>query len=52
MILALSSKSGLDSDLLYHLPYTVKAPFNSYTKQDSPACLLNTRVSLLKEIYN
>jgi hypothetical protein len=52
MILALSGKSGLDSDLLHHLPYAVEAPFNSYAKQDSPTCLPNTRVGLLEEIYN
>jgi hypothetical protein len=52
MILALSSMSGLDSALLYHLPYTVEAPFNSYVKQDSSTCLPNTRVGLLEEIYN
>jgi hypothetical protein len=52
MILALRGKSGLDPDLLHHLPYTVEAPFNSYTKQDSPTCLPNTRVGLLEEIYN
>jgi hypothetical protein len=52
MILALSGKSGLDSDLLHHLPYTVEAPFNSYAKQDSSTCLPNTRVGLLEEIYN
>jgi len=52
MTLALSSKSGLDSDLLRHLPYTVEALFNSYTKQNSPTCLPNTRVGLLEEIYN
>jgi hypothetical protein len=27
-------------------------PFNSYAKQDSSSCLPNTRVDLLKEIYN
>ncbi|PMD28100.1 HET-domain-containing protein [Hyaloscypha hepaticicola] len=43
---------GLYSDILHHLPYTVEALFNSYTKQDSPTCLPNTRVSLLEEIYN
>jgi hypothetical protein len=52
VISALSSKSGLDSDLLLHLPYAVEAPFNSYVKQDSSTCPPNTRVSLLKEIYN
>jgi hypothetical protein len=52
MILALSDKSGLDSNLLHHLPYTVEAPFNSYAKQDSSTCLPNTRVGLLEEIYN
>jgi len=33
---------GLDSDLLHRLPYAVEAPFNSYAKQDSSTCLLNT----------
>src|SRR2546430_10492061 len=38
-------------------PYTtlfrsVEAPFNSYTKQHSPSCLPNTRVELLREIYD
>ncbi|KAH6725060.1 beta transducin-like protein HET-D2Y [Leptodontidium sp. MPI-SDFR-AT-0119] len=37
---------------LSRLPYAVEAPFNSYTKQHSPSCLLNTRVDLLQEIYN
>src|SRR5277367_5564390 len=43
---------GLDSDVLQRLPYVFDAPFNSYTKQDSPTCLPNTRVGLLEEIYN
>jgi hypothetical protein len=43
---------GLDSDVLQRLPYAFNAPFNSYTKQDSPTCLPNTRVGLLEEIYN
>ena len=43
---------GLDSDVLRRLPYAFDAPFNSYTKQDSPTCLPNTRVGLLEEIYN
>jgi len=39
-------------DLLHHLPYTIEAPFNSFAKQTSSTCLPNTRVGLLKEIYN
>jgi hypothetical protein len=30
----------------------VEAPFNAYSKEDSSTCLPNTRVGLLKEIYN
>jgi hypothetical protein len=52
MILALSGKLGIDSDLLHHLPYTVEALFNSYAKQDLSTYLPNTRVGLLKEIHN
>jgi NACHT domain len=52
LMLVLTSKPGVDSHLLHHLPYTVEAPFNSYTKQDSSTCLPNTRVGLLKEIYS
>src|SRR5947207_2633710 len=40
---------GLELD---RLPYAVEAPFNSYTKQHSPSCLPNTRVELLREIYD
>jgi len=48
----LIGKPGLDSDVLRRLPYAVNAPFNSYAKQDPSTCLPNTRVGLLKEIYN
>ena len=48
----LIGKLGLDSDVLRRLPYAVDAPFNSYAKQDASTCLQNTRVGLLKEIYN
>ena len=44
--------SGLDPDLIHYLPYTVKAPFNTYAKRKSSTCLPNTRVGLLEEIYN
>ncbi|KAL5314315.1 hypothetical protein ACEPPN_018741 [Leptodophora sp. 'Broadleaf-Isolate-01'] len=44
--------NGLDSDVLHRLPYAVDAPFNSYAKQDLSSCLPNTRVDLLKEIYD
>jgi len=33
------------------LPYARDAPFNSYTKQHDPTCLKNTRVEVLREIY-
>ncbi|KAK5634087.1 hypothetical protein RRF57_009801 [Xylaria bambusicola] len=42
---------GLDS-MLQSLPCAVDASFNSYAKQDLSVCLPNTRVGLLKEIYN
>ena len=48
----LIGKPGLDSDVLRCLPYAIDAPFNSYAKQDPSTCLPNTRVGLLKEIYN
>ncbi|KAH8757111.1 hypothetical protein BGZ57DRAFT_932887 [Hyaloscypha finlandica] len=44
--------SGSEKDLLSHLPYAEEAPFNAYDRQDEPACLPNTRVDLLKEIYD
>jgi hypothetical protein len=37
---------------LSRLPYAVEAPFNSYHRQHEPACLPNTRVDLLREIYD
>ncbi|KAH7363967.1 hypothetical protein BKA65DRAFT_545874 [Rhexocercosporidium sp. MPI-PUGE-AT-0058] len=43
---------GLEKDLLRHLPYADEAPFNAYDRQDEPACLRNTRVDLLQEIYD
>jgi hypothetical protein len=36
---------------LDHLPYAIEAPFNSFTRQHEPACLDNTRVDLLNDIY-
>ena len=42
---------GLDSPLS-RLPYAADAPFNSYSKQHEPTCLPDTRIDLLKEIYN
>jgi hypothetical protein len=47
----LSGNLGLDSEL-NHLPYAANAPFDSYHRQHEPTCLDNTRVDLLKEIYN
>jgi hypothetical protein len=34
------------------LPFATEAPFNSYSRQHEPTCLKNTRVDVLKEIYN
>jgi len=42
----------INTSALDRLPYAIDAPFNSYAKQDSPPCLPNTRVDLLREIYN
>ena len=50
--LALTSSLGSEKDLLYYLPYAIKAPFNAYDRQNKPACLSNTRVNLLQEIYD
>ncbi|ERF69366.1 hypothetical protein EPUS_08638 [Endocarpon pusillum Z07020] len=36
---------------LDRLPYAIEAPFNSFTRQHEPACLTNTRVNLLNDIY-
>ena len=44
--------SGRLASLLDRLPCATEAPFNSYTKQHEPLCLPNTRVDLLREIYN
>jgi hypothetical protein len=33
------------------LPYARDAPFNSFAKQHDPTCLENTRVEVLREIY-
>jgi hypothetical protein len=49
---ALTGSSGFEKDLLCYLPYADEASFNAYDRQDKPACLLNTRVDLLQEIYN
>ncbi|KAF2193124.1 putative WD-repeat protein [Zopfia rhizophila CBS 207.26] len=42
---------GLD-DPLRRLPYAVEAPFNSYHRQHEPTCLPETRVDVLREIYD
>jgi hypothetical protein len=34
------------------LPYAVEAPFDSYHRRHEPTCLDDTRVDLLREIYN
>ncbi|OCK72980.1 hypothetical protein K432DRAFT_365405, partial [Lepidopterella palustris CBS 459.81] len=47
----LTRNLGLDNPLS-HLPYAKGAPFNSYSTQHNPTCLPDTRVDLLKEIYN
>ncbi|MCJ1279827.1 hypothetical protein MMC21_007651 [Puttea exsequens] len=39
-------------DPLSLLPFATNAPFNSYDHQHEPACLPNTRVDLLRDIYN
>ena len=36
---------------LDRLPYAIEAPFNSFMRQHEPACLNNTRVNLLNDIY-
>lgn len=33
------------------MPYAVDAPFNAYSRQHDPACLPDTRIDLLREIY-
>ena len=44
--------SGLEIDLVDHLPFASEAPFNSYTKQHEPTCLPDTRTDLLQTVYN
>ncbi|OBT75575.1 hypothetical protein VF21_05831 [Pseudogymnoascus sp. 05NY08] len=34
------------------LPFATQAPFNSYNRQHEPACLPDTRVDILQEIYD
>jgi NACHT domain len=34
------------------LPYAVEAPFNTYTRQHEPNCLLDTRVDLLRQVFD
>ncbi|KAE9363034.1 hypothetical protein N431DRAFT_423438 [Stipitochalara longipes BDJ] len=40
----------LESEL--NLPFAVEAPFNAYQRQHEPVCLANTRVDLLRQIYD
>jgi len=47
----LTSNSAPD-DALSRLPYAGDAPFNAYYWQHERTCLHNTRVDLLKDIYN
>jgi hypothetical protein len=47
----LSRNLGLDNPLS-RLPYAVEAPFNSYHRQHEPTCLPETRIDMLREIYN
>lgn len=44
--------SGSLASPLDRLSYAAEAPFNSYSTQHEPICLPNTRVDLLREIYN
>jgi hypothetical protein len=43
--------SALES-LLTGLPSAVEAPFNSYQRQHEPTCLHNTRVDVLRHIFD
>jgi NACHT domain len=47
----LTGNLGLDSPL-NHLPYAVDAPFDSYHRQHEPTCLENTRVDVLRRIFD
>jgi Heterokaryon incompatibility protein (HET)/NACHT domain len=49
---SLTSRSGLENDLVDYLLYASEAPFNSYTKQHEPTCLPDTRVDLLQTIHS
>ncbi|RDW85430.1 hypothetical protein BP5796_03755 [Coleophoma crateriformis] len=40
------------SSLLDRLPYADEAPFNSYHRQHEPRCLPETRVGVLREIFD
>ncbi|KAF1816161.1 hypothetical protein P152DRAFT_112680, partial [Eremomyces bilateralis CBS 781.70] len=40
------------NDVLNSLPTAKDAPFNAYQRQHDPACLPDTRVDLLQEIYD
>ncbi|KAL5313288.1 hypothetical protein ACEPPN_019021 [Leptodophora sp. 'Broadleaf-Isolate-01'] len=42
---------GPEKDLLSLLPFATNAPFNSRDHEHEPACLPETRVDLLQEIY-
>ena len=39
------------SEVLHSLPTAKDAPFSAYKRQHDPTCLRNTRVDLLREIY-
>jgi hypothetical protein len=39
-------------DLLSLLPYATEAPFNSISRQHASICLPDTRIDLLRDIYN
>ena len=47
----LTGNLGPDSPL-NHLPYAVDAPFDSYQRQHEPTCLENTRVDVLRQIFD
>lgn len=40
------------NDVLKILPMAADAPFNTYQRQHDPTCLPDTRVELLRDIYN
>jgi hypothetical protein len=39
-------------DILGRPPFATDAPFNSFSKQHAPICLPDTRVDLLREIFD